>query len=138
VTPHPLTIAVSMVNTDWAKAKADLVRNYYVAYLRGIRDYCQAYHGAPIREEMIALAIRSGTERRPELLRKYPWPARSPDGRINVASMLDMQAWFHKSKMSNAEFPPERLVDTSYVEYALHKLPPWELLNKASRLDGCR
>jgi len=45
VKPHPLTIAVSMVNTDWAKANQALLRNYYVAYLHGIRDYCQAYHG---------------------------------------------------------------------------------------------
>jgi NitT/TauT family transport system substrate-binding protein len=39
VKPHPLTIAVSMVNTDFAKANRELMRNYYVAYLRGIRDY---------------------------------------------------------------------------------------------------
>ena len=138
VRPQPMTIAVSMINTDWAKANRDLLRNYYVAYLRGIRAYCQAYHGGSIRHEMIDLSIRTGTETRPELLNKYPWPARSPNGRINIASMLDMQAWYRAQKMSNAEFPAERLVDTSYVEYALAKLPPWELENKESKLEGCR
>src|SRR5436190_6076325 len=38
VKPHPLTIAVSMINTDWAKANRELLHNYYLAYLRGIRD----------------------------------------------------------------------------------------------------
>jgi len=138
VNPRPLTIAVSMVNTDWAKANQALLRNYYVAYLHGIRDYCQAYHGGAQRQAMIDLAIKTGTETRPELLYKYPWPARSPDGAINVASMLDMQAWFVKNKMSNSQFPAERLVDKSYVDYALAKLGPWELENKASQLAGCR
>jgi NitT/TauT family transport system substrate-binding protein len=138
VRPHPLTIAVSMVNTDWAKGHGELLRNYYLAYLRGIRDYCQAYHGVPIRQAMIEVSIRTGTETRPELLHKYPWPARSPNGRINVASLLDMQAWFRRNKMSNAELPEERLLDTSYVEYALQRLPPWQLENRESNLPGCR
>ena len=138
VKPHPLTIAVSMINTDFADAHRELMRNYYVAYLRAIRDYCQAYHGGSTRQAMIDLAIHTGTETRPELLHKYPWPARSPNGAINVASLLDMQAWFVKNKMSNREFPAERLVDTSYVEYALHKLPPFVLENKDSKLGGCR
>jgi len=52
--------------------------------------------------------------------------------------MLDMQAWFLKSKMSNAEFPADRIVDNSYIDYALHKLPPFVLENKESKLAGCR
>ncbi|HKN42006.1 MAG TPA: ABC transporter substrate-binding protein [Sphingomicrobium sp.] len=138
VKPHPLTIAVSMVNTDFAKANRELMRNYYVAYLRGIRDYCQAYHGGAIRPAMIELAMRTGTETRAELLHKYPWPARSPNGRINIDSMLDMQAWFVKNKMSNSEFPADRVVDKSYVDHAVSKLGPFELENKASTLAGCR
>ena len=138
VKPSPMTIAVIMVNTDWAKKNTDLLRNYYTAYLRGVRDYCNAYHGAPIKEEIIAALIRHGSERRPELLHKYPWPARSPNGRINTASMLDMQDWFIKNGYSRAKFPAERLVDASYADFAVQKLGPFVPANKDSKLDGCR
>ena len=52
--------------------------------------------------------------------------------------MLDMQSWFVKNKMSTAQFPADRIVDKSYVDYALAKLGPFELENKASPLPGCR
>ena len=138
VKPSPMTIAVIMVNTDWAKKNSELLRNYYTAYLRGVRDYCNAYHGAPIKDEIIAALIRHGSERRPELLHKYPWPARSPDGRINTASMLDMQDWFIKNGFARAKFSAERLVDTSYAEFAVQKLGRFVPANKDSKLDGCR
>jgi len=138
VGPSPMTIAVIMVNTDWAKRNTALLRNYYTAYLRGVRDYCDAYHGAPVKEEIIAALIRHGSERRPELLRKYPWPARSPDGRINTASMLDMQDWFIKNGFSRAKFPAERLVDASYADFAVRKLGAFVPANRDSRLEGCR
>jgi NitT/TauT family transport system substrate-binding protein len=138
VKPSPMTIAVIMVNTDWARKNAALLRNYYAAYLRGLRDYCDAYHGAPVKEEIIAALIRHGSERRPELLHKYPWPARSPDGRINIASMLDMQDWYVKNGYARARFPAERLVDMSYADYAVQKLGPYAPANKESKLEGCR
>ena len=97
-----MTIAVIMINTDWAKknqrAGAQLLRRL----MRGVRDYCQAYHGGSIRQALIDLLIRTGTETRPELLHKYPWPARSLDGQINIASMLDIQTWYVQNKLNAA------------------------------------
>jgi NitT/TauT family transport system substrate-binding protein len=138
VTPTPMTIAVIMVNTDWAKQNQELVKNYFVAWLRGVRDFCQGFHGGPGRQEIIDILVKSGTERRLELLNKYPWPARSPNGQVNTASMLDIQSWYLKNKMINAQFPAERLIDTSYVQNAVQKLGPFVAENKDSKQPGCR
>jgi NitT/TauT family transport system substrate-binding protein len=138
VEPRPLTIAVNLTNTDWAKANQQLVRNYYVALMRGVRDYCQAYHGGALRKELIDLLVKTGTEQRPELLHKYPWPARNLNGKLNVASLLDIQDWYVQNNFTRAKFPAERLADNSYVDHANQKLGPFVLENKDSKLAGCR
>ena len=138
VQPSPMTIAVIMTNTDWAKQNHDALQGYVNAYLRGVRDYCNAYHHGAIRSEMIESIVRHGSERNPKLLNDYPWVARSPDLRINVASMLDMQDWYVANKFSTAKLPTERLLDTSYAENAVKKLGPFAPENKASTLEGCR
>jgi NitT/TauT family transport system substrate-binding protein len=138
VKPQPMSIAVSMINTDWGKANEKVARAYYGAYLRAVRDYCQAYHGGSNRAAMIDLLIKTKTETRPELLHKYPWPARSPNGIINAASVMDMQKWYAESKMTSANLPQERIIDTSYVREAAAKLPPFVVENKDSTLPGCR
>lgn len=138
VKPHPMSIAVSMINTDWAKANDRAARAYYSAYLRAVRDYCQAYHGGSNRAALIDILIKTKTETRAPLLHKYPWPARNPNGIINTASVMDMQKWYVESKMSTAKLPLERIVDTSYAREAVAKLPPFVLENKDSKLPGCR
>jgi len=138
INPRPLTIAVIMVNTDWAKKNDALVRNYFHAWLRGVRDYCQAYHGGTTRLALVDVLIKSKTETRPELLEKYPWPARSPNGRLNPESMLDIQAWYLKNKFITASIPAEKLFNNAYVDEAAAKLGPFALEKQDSTLAGCR
>src|SRR5258708_901821 len=64
ITPAPLTIAVSFVNTDWTAKNPDLAKNFFLAAMRGARDYCQAYHGGPNRNEVIDISDPAGVEPR--------------------------------------------------------------------------
>jgi NitT/TauT family transport system substrate-binding protein len=138
VKPTPLTIAVHLLNTEWAKSRQDMLRKFYVAMSRGVRDYCNAYHGGAMRQQMIDLLISSKTESRPDLLNKYPWPARNLTGKLNRESLLDIQDWFLKNKFTTAKFPIERLVDYSYADHAQQQLGPFVLENKDSKIPGCR
>jgi hypothetical protein len=106
--------------------------------MRGVRDYCQAYHGGAIRKQVIDVLVKTKQEERPELLNKYPWPARNINGRLNAASLLDIQEWFVKNKFTTAKFPVERLIDHSLIDFANEKLGPFVLENKDSKLPGCR
>ena len=53
IQPSPMTIAVIMVNTDWAKQNKELLNNYFIAWLRGARPRDrragQERHRAPPR-----------------------------------------------------------------------------------------
>lgn len=134
----PMNIAVAFINTDWAKRNSEVARNFFVALVRGIRDYCQAYHNGPNRQEVIDIAVRTGVERRQELLYKYPWQARDPNGRFNIASLLDIQSFYLTAGLSQTQFPAERIATSEYSDYAVQKLGPFVLSNKDSNLPGCR
>lgn len=138
IKPSPVALAVTTINTDWAKKSPEVAKNFFVAYMRGVRDYCQAYHHGSTRKEMIDLLVRYGIDRRPEFFEENPWPAREADGHINAASVIDMQAWYVKNKFTNKVFPAERVIDNSYVDYADAKLGPFTLENQDSPLQGCR
>jgi NitT/TauT family transport system substrate-binding protein len=138
ITPSPLTIAVSFVNTDWAAKNPETARGFFLASLQGARDYCQAYHGGANRAEVVDIAVRTGVEPRREMIDKYPWAARNPNGRVNIDSMLDIQKFFVREGLALKEFPPERLVTASYADYAVEKLGPFALQNAGDALAGCR
>jgi NitT/TauT family transport system substrate-binding protein len=77
-------------------------------------------------------------ESRRDVIEKFPWPARNPNGRVNMPSILDMQKYYVQEKLATKEFPAERIFDARFVDYANEKLGPFEVMNKDSKLSGCR
>jgi NitT/TauT family transport system substrate-binding protein len=135
--PGPVTISVNFVNTDWIAKNRDVAVRFYKAYMQGGREWCQGYHGAPVRKEIVDELIASKVETRREVLDGF-WTARPIDGRVNEKSILDVQKFYLDQGMIKKTFPIEKIVDYSLVDAAARQLPKFELVNKASKLEGCR
>jgi NitT/TauT family transport system substrate-binding protein len=139
VRPTPYETNAYLANTDWIKEKPDVAQRFFVALVRGARQYCQAYHGdMALRNEMLDLLVKYKVTTNRDLLARAPWQARDPNGRFNMASILDIQDWFLKNGVIGKAFPADRLVDPRFAEAAAKELGPFEVTNKDSKLPGCR
>jgi len=134
----PTTFVGYFANTDWIKANPDGAKKFFAAIVRGSRDFCQAYHHGPNRAEVVDVMFKYkvGTDR--DQLDKMDWQARSPNGRFNIPSVLDLQDWFFKEGIIKQKFTADRLIDSEYADYAEKTLPPFEVANKTDQLKGCR
>jgi NitT/TauT family transport system substrate-binding protein len=137
VQPTPIANVVYIVNTDWAKTNPKLAHDTFVALAMGARDYCQAYHGGPNRDYVINLMVEKKIGTR-DMLENRPWSARDPNGRINAASILDIQDVYYNEGLVKQKFPAERLIDSSFADEAAKELGPFEVINKSDTQPSCR
>jgi NitT/TauT family transport system substrate-binding protein len=136
--PAPVTVVHYVINADWAKANSDVAHRLFVAIAKGTRDYCQAYHHGPNRDEVIGIMMKYGVAGDHDSLNKFPWQARDPDGRFNMASLLDVQDWYLAGGYIKTKLTPAQLVDPSYAANAAKQLGPFTVSNTSDKLAGCR
>jgi NitT/TauT family transport system substrate-binding protein len=137
VKPQPIQISTSMFNTDWATKNPELAQNFFTALLRGVRDYCNAYHGGPGRPELLKLLVANGVANDVATLDRIPWPARNPDGFVFRDSMADVQDWYVKQGLVRTPVSADQFADNRFAENAVRKLGPFKLENTASTKKGC-
>jgi NitT/TauT family transport system substrate-binding protein len=133
----PSSFVAYFANSDWIKANPDVARKFFLALVKGGRDYCQAYHHGPNRAEVVDVMFKYKVGPSREALDRMSWQARNPNGRFNVASVLDLQDWFFKEGIVKQKFAADRLIDSDYADYAEKTLPPFKLINTADKLKGC-
>jgi len=136
--PTPTTTVAYMVNTDWAAKNKDAAHRLFLAFARAGREYCDAYHHGPNRAEVVDLLVKHQVMDDPVALDRMRWQARDPNGRFNLASLIDIQDFFFRAGKLPAKAPEDRLVDPSYAEAAAAAFGPFKPTNEASTLEGCR
>ncbi|MDB5571068.1 MAG: transporter substrate-binding protein [Hyphomicrobiales bacterium] len=138
IKPAPFVLSVTMFNTDWAARNPDQAKRFFGALLLGARDYCDAYHGGPNRDEIANRLVANGVGGTLETLQRIQWTARTPDGRINPDSLMDIQRWFVEQGVLPEPQPIEKVLDQSLVTAAAAGLPAFRPSNPESKLEGCR
>jgi NitT/TauT family transport system substrate-binding protein len=133
----PSSFVAYFANSDWIKANPDVAKKFFLALVKGGRDFCQAYHHGPNRAEVVDVMFKYKVGANREQLDQMAWQARSPNGHFNVPSVLDLQDWFFKEGIIKNKFPAERLIDSDYANDADKTLPPFKVINTEDKLKGC-
>jgi NitT/TauT family transport system substrate-binding protein len=134
----PLTNVAYVANTEWIKQSPDVAKRLFVALAHGGRDYCQAYHHGPNRAEVLDIMVRNKIVPDRALLDKMDWQARNPNGELSLDSVESVQTFFKQEAIIDKTAPRARLLDASFAQAAAKELGTFELVNKSSKLMGCR
>lgn len=134
---QPIMIAVVQINTDWAAKNEKAAYGFVEAVIRGVRDYCTAYHNGPNREEVKRIIAATSDVADPNQLDGMPWNSPDPDGRLFAPSVLDIQDFYFREGLIGRKFTLEQLVDDRYRAAAVQKLGPFQVPQGSSK-PGCR
>ncbi len=119
-----LTVGVVLYADNFARSKPEAAKRFMVAYLRGLRDFNDAFFRQPPRgrAEVLAALTNHTSVKDPAVYESMTMPGLNPDGGINLASIADAEDWWVQRGEIREPVDVAQLWDGSYVDYALGRL----------------
>jgi NitT/TauT family transport system substrate-binding protein len=117
--------AVVMYAPDFA-ADRDAATRFMVAYLRGVRDYYNAFVKGEDRPAVIDVLTRYSTLKEPAAFEQMELQGLHPDGQINRASVEYELSYYVEHGYVSAPVDLDGLIDPSYAEGAVRVLGPYQ------------
>jgi NitT/TauT family transport system substrate-binding protein len=105
------------------REQPDAVRRFAVAFLRGHREYWQATRGsADDREALIPVFTTYTNVKDPALYARMMWPSVDPNGALDRSTLDVQQDYFLKTGAQQERQDLGRMIEPSYVSYAIERL----------------
>jgi NitT/TauT family transport system substrate-binding protein len=120
--PGVITTA-AVLSPVFAKEQPEAVRRFAVAHLRAQRDYWHAFvkdEGG--KDEIIQIFTKHTIIKDPALYARMSMHGVDPNGLIDEQILNDVQDYYLRTGTQRQKIDASRLVDRSYVEYALERL----------------
>ena len=134
---QPVLVSVWWMNADWARDSEDAARRFVRGTLRGVRDYCNAFHHGPNRAEVTRILAKYSDVKDAALIERIEWGATDPHGRVFEASLADIQDTFFKEKLVDTKVSLSRIAPASWVAEVAATLGPF-MLARDDGAPGCR
>ncbi len=117
-------VAVVFYAPQFIQDNLDAARRLMVAYLKGVRDYNDAFgrRDPAKREEVIAALIKHTPVKDRALYDKMAVPGINPNGLMNVESLRHQQEWYLEHGLQSTPVDVDSLVDYQFVRYAVEQL----------------
>jgi NitT/TauT family transport system substrate-binding protein len=115
-------IAVLMYSPQFMATQREAGQRFMVAYLRGVRDYWEAFANGANKAEIVDVLTRWTTLKDPALYERMAPAGLNPDGYVNLRTFAsDVQWWFDQGYMKT-RVEPTQVIDHSFVDYAIERL----------------
>jgi NitT/TauT family transport system substrate-binding protein len=119
-------VAVVLSSPEFIEGRSEVAQRFMVAYLKGLRDYYNAFINGEDTEEIIDIMTRHTPMKDRELWQKVNVVGLNPDGYVKTDSIAWQIDWFKDTGYYEGELTAEDLVDHSLVDFAVEYLGEFE------------
>jgi NitT/TauT family transport system substrate-binding protein len=114
-----------MYSTKFAQDRNLGVR-FMRAFLKGVRDYNDAFYKKKGLDEVINLLVQTLPIKDAALYKKMRVPGINPNGQINLASLQADLDFFIEAGVVKAKIDLPKLIDSSFAETVVKELGPYK------------
>ena len=123
--------SVLMYGSSLLRKRRDVAEAFMLAYVRGIRFFNGSLIGGHIKGRTAGVVLDTLVEKTPikdkAIYQEMVSNAVDPNGRMNIVSLADDLEFFKKQGLvTDATMTIARATDTSFVDEAVRKLPPYK------------
>jgi NitT/TauT family transport system substrate-binding protein len=118
-------VAVLLYSSGFCQ-RPDVAQRFMKAYLRGVRDYNDAFRKDTGRAAIVEILSKNTNVKKPELYATMVMPGLDPNGTINVAGMTSDMEWFFAKGFLKEQVSVSKVVDTTFGETAVKLLGRYE------------
>ncbi|HEX8968017.1 MAG TPA: ABC transporter substrate-binding protein [Chloroflexota bacterium] len=111
--------AALVYGPGFTQSKPDAARRFMYAYLRGVRDYTNAFSRGVDKEAVITTLLANTSIKDRALYDRMGLPGLDPNGRVLQDDIEGQQQWFVANGIQQAAVEMSSVIDYQYVDYAI-------------------
>jgi NitT/TauT family transport system substrate-binding protein len=106
-------------------ARRDIATRWMTAYIRGVRDYNDAFFKNLHRPQTVE-TLAGAFSLNSKLFDEMSFTRIDPNGKVNVPSMEELMRWYVQMGYVSTPVDLSRVVDTSFADAAVARLGPYQ------------
>jgi NitT/TauT family transport system substrate-binding protein len=111
-----------LFGADFIRNQNEAARRWMIAYLRGVRDWVDAFDKNRGRAEVVDILTRTTSLKDPALYDKIVSSSMDPNGRLSVNTLVEAQDWYAAHGYIPQKIDVPTLIDYQFVDYAVSVL----------------